>query len=129
MVSKKPRAWEFHRGKKRLSVNVTGRLIVNDGLTYVALFAAGNGIAQLIDLTIEPLLKSGKLINLARPRLRPTRGIRQFDSARRGAAGFSGLANGGTEILMRGKCLGAISILRLLFHWRVPAEVTPIKIE
>jgi DNA-binding transcriptional LysR family regulator len=51
----KPSPWEFHRGKKRLSVNVTGRLIVNDGLTYVALCAAGNGIAQLIDLTIEPL--------------------------------------------------------------------------
>jgi Alpha/beta hydrolase family len=66
---------------------------------------------------------------LARPRLRPARGIRQFGSAERGAAGFSGLANGGTEILMRGKCLGALSILRLLFHWRVPAEVTPIKIE
>ena len=66
-------------------------------------------------------------IVLARPRLRPARGIRRFDSAGRGAAGFSGLANGGTEILMRGKCLGAISILRLLFHWRVPAEVTPIK--
>ena len=30
--------------------------------------------------------------SLARPHLRPPRGIRQFDSARRGAAGFSGLA-------------------------------------
>jgi DNA-binding transcriptional LysR family regulator len=60
----KPFPWEFHRGKKRLSVNVTGRLVVNDGLSYVALCVAGNGIAQLIDLTIEPLLKSGKLINL-----------------------------------------------------------------
>ena len=66
---------------------------------------------------------------LARPHLRPARGIRQFDSAERGATGFSGLANGGTDILIRGNCLGAISILRLLFHWRVPAEVTPIKIE
>jgi hypothetical protein len=67
--------------------------------------------------------------SLARPRLRPTRGIRQFDSARRGTAEFSGLADGGTETLMRGKCLGAISIPRLLFHWRVPVEVAPIKIE
>jgi hypothetical protein len=30
--------------------------------------------------------------NLARPRLRLARGIRQFDSAERGATGFSGLA-------------------------------------
>jgi DNA-binding transcriptional LysR family regulator len=60
----KPFPWEFHRGKKRLSVNVTGRVIVNDALTYVALCVAGNGVAQLIDLTIEPLLKNRKLINL-----------------------------------------------------------------
>jgi hypothetical protein len=74
-------------------------------------------------------MRRQRVNNLARPRLRPARGIRQFGSAERGAAGFSGLANGGTEILMRGKCLGALSVLRLLFHWRVPAEVTPIKIE
>jgi DNA-binding transcriptional LysR family regulator len=60
----KPFPWEFHRGRKRLGVNVTGRVMVNDALTYVALCVAGNGIAQLIDLTIEPLLKNGKLINL-----------------------------------------------------------------
>jgi DNA-binding transcriptional LysR family regulator len=60
----KPFPWEFHRGRKRLSVNVTGRVIVNDALTYVALCVAGSGVAQLIDLTIEPLLKDGKLINL-----------------------------------------------------------------
>jgi DNA-binding transcriptional LysR family regulator len=60
----KPFPWEFHRGKKRLGVNVTGRLTVNDALTCVALCVAGNGVAQLIDLTIEPLLKNGKLINL-----------------------------------------------------------------
>ena len=60
----KPFPWEFHRGKKRLGVNASGRLTVNDALTYVALCVAGNGVAQLIDLTIEPLLKNGKLINL-----------------------------------------------------------------
>jgi hypothetical protein len=38
------------------------------------------------------------------------------------AAGFSRLAYGGTEDLLRGDCLGAISILRLLFHWGVPAK-------
>jgi DNA-binding transcriptional LysR family regulator len=63
-ATSKPFPWEFHRGKKRLSINVTGRVIVNDALTYVALCAAGNGVAQLLDLTIEPLLKDGKLISL-----------------------------------------------------------------
>jgi len=47
-----------------LSVNVAGRLIVNDALTYLELCVAGTGIAQLIDVTIEPLLKRAKLVNL-----------------------------------------------------------------
>jgi DNA-binding transcriptional LysR family regulator len=37
---------------------------VNDALTYVALCVAGNGVAQLIDLTIERFLKNGTLVNL-----------------------------------------------------------------
>ena len=65
---------------------------------------------------------------LARPRLRPARGIRRLDCAERSAAGFSGLANGGTELLLMGKSHGTISVARLLFHWRVPANVTPFKI-
>ena len=44
-----------------------------------------------------PLPKWAQTLDLARPRLRPASGIRQFDSAGRGAAGFGGLANGGTE--------------------------------
>ena len=68
-------------------------------------------------------------IQLARRRLRPARGIRQFDRAGCRTAGFSRLAYGGTEDLMRGQCLGAISILRLLFHWGVPAKrIPPFKI-
>jgi hypothetical protein len=88
-----------------------------------------NGYSTITRSGDTAYLAEYRLLLLARPRLRPARGIRQFGSAERGAAGFSGLANGGTEILMRDKCLGALSILRLLFHWRVPAEVTPIKIE
>src|SRR3974377_2551856 len=66
--------------------------------------------------------------SLARPRLRPARGIRRLDCADRSAAGFSGLANGGTELLLMGKSHGTISVPRLLFHWRAPANVTPFKI-
>jgi len=40
---------------------------------------------------------------LARRRLRPARGIREFDRAGCGTAGFSRLAYGGTEDLMRGR--------------------------
>ena len=41
--------------------------------------------------------------SLARPRLRPARGVRQFDRAGCGIAGFGRLAYGGTEDLMRGR--------------------------
>jgi hypothetical protein len=60
---------------------------------------------------------------LARRRLRPARRIRQFDRDGCRTAGFSRLAYGGTEDLMGGECLGAISILRLLFHWGVPVRI------
>jgi len=65
---------------------------------------------------------------LARRRLRPARRIRQFDRDGCRTAGFSRLAYGGTEDLMRGQCLGAISILRLLFHWGVPVKRILFKI-
>ena len=68
------------------------------------------------------------IILLARRRLRPARRIRQFDRAGCRTAGFSRLAYGGTEDLMRGECLGAISILRLLFHWGMPVKRILFKI-
>src|SRR3974377_2511464 len=40
---------------------------------------------------------------LARPRLRPARGIRRLDCADRSAAGFSGLANGGRGRVVMGE--------------------------
>ena len=43
-------------------------------------------------------------------------------------AAASRLAYGGTEDLMRGECLGAISILRLLFDWGVPVKRILFKI-
>ena len=36
---------------------------------------------------------------------------------------LGGLADGGTGILLRGKSPGAVSILRLLFHWCVALQV------
>ncbi len=59
-----PFPWEFHQGKKRLTVAVSGRLIVNDALTHLEACLSGHGIAQIMNLNSEPLLQSGKLINL-----------------------------------------------------------------
>lgn len=60
----RPFPWEFHQGKKRMTVNVSGRLIVNDALTQLEVCLAGHGVAQIMNLNSEPLLRSGKLINL-----------------------------------------------------------------
>jgi DNA-binding transcriptional LysR family regulator len=59
-----PFQWEFHRGKKIVTVPVTGRLIINDALTHLEACMAGMGVAQVFELGIEPLLKGRKLINL-----------------------------------------------------------------
>jgi len=59
-----PFPWEFHQGKKILDLPVSGRLTMDDGLTQLEACLAGMGIAQVFQLGLEPLLKSGKLINL-----------------------------------------------------------------
>jgi DNA-binding transcriptional LysR family regulator len=45
-------------------VAVSGRLIVNDALTHLEACLSGHGIAQIMNLNSEPLLQSGRLINL-----------------------------------------------------------------
>ncbi|MBV8226297.1 MAG: hypothetical protein JO232_14035 [Verrucomicrobia bacterium] len=64
---------------------------------------------------------------LARPRIRPARGTRWLNCADRSAAEFSGLANGGTEFLLRGEFHGTTSVLRSPFHWHVHPNGTPPK--
>jgi DNA-binding transcriptional LysR family regulator len=59
-----PFPWEFHQGKKRVTVPVSGHLIVNDAMTHLEVCASGYGIAQVMDLGISEQLKTGKLINL-----------------------------------------------------------------
>jgi len=59
-----PFPWEFHRGKKKMTVPVTGRLIVNDSLTHLEACRAGFGVAQIFALGAGPHLASGQLVNL-----------------------------------------------------------------
>ena len=59
-----PFPWEFHQGKRRLTVSVTGHLVVNDALTHLEICAAGYGVAQVMDLGISSYLQTGKLVNL-----------------------------------------------------------------
>jgi len=63
-ASGQPYAWEFHRGRKRLSVPTGGRLIVNDVGTMLHACLAGYGIAQMMSLGIGEFLAKGKLLEL-----------------------------------------------------------------
>jgi DNA-binding transcriptional LysR family regulator len=60
----KPFPWEFHQGKKRITVAVAGRLVINDALTHLEACKSGLGVAQIMHLGVEPLLKIGQLLNL-----------------------------------------------------------------
>jgi DNA-binding transcriptional LysR family regulator len=59
-----PYEWEFHRGRRVVPVKTGSRLMLTDAGTLLATCLAGVGIAQVMNLEIQPLLDSGKLINL-----------------------------------------------------------------
>jgi DNA-binding transcriptional LysR family regulator len=63
-VTGTPFLWEFHKGKRIVTVPVSGRFIVNDALTHLEACIAGMGIAQVFQLGIESMLENGKLVNL-----------------------------------------------------------------
>lgn len=56
--------WDFHRGKEKKELRLTGQLIVNDVSTMHSACLAGYGIAQVMELGAEHLLASGQLVNL-----------------------------------------------------------------
>jgi DNA-binding transcriptional LysR family regulator len=62
--SGKPFSWEFHRGRERLVLPTRGRMTLSDGDTLIASCIGGAGIAQVLALGVEPLLRSGVLIEL-----------------------------------------------------------------
>jgi DNA-binding transcriptional LysR family regulator len=60
----KPFRWEFHRKRKKLVVDTNGRLTVNDPSALINACLAGSGIAQMLLLAAEPLIREGRLVNL-----------------------------------------------------------------
>jgi DNA-binding transcriptional LysR family regulator len=63
-VTSRPFAWEFHRGKKTVTVPVAGRLTFDDAMSHLAACLAGFGVAQIFELGNNDHLKAGRLINL-----------------------------------------------------------------
>ena len=60
----RPFTWEFHQGRKRLTVPVSGRLVVDDALTHLEACLAGLGVDQVMDLGSESLIRTGQLVNV-----------------------------------------------------------------
>ena len=60
----KPYPWEFHRKRKKLVVETNGKLTVNDPSALLNACLAGSGIAQMLLLGAEPLIREGQLVNL-----------------------------------------------------------------
>lgn len=60
----RPFAWEFHRKKKRMTVDTRGHLTLNDPGTLLSACLSGYGIAQILELGHEHLIAEGKLIDL-----------------------------------------------------------------
>jgi DNA-binding transcriptional LysR family regulator len=63
-VTGRPFEWEFHRGRKILPIETTGRLLLTDAQTLVGTCVAGAGIAQLLAISIQDHLDRGDLIEL-----------------------------------------------------------------
>jgi DNA-binding transcriptional LysR family regulator len=60
----KPYPWEFHRKRKKLVVETKGRLTVNDPSALLNACLAGSGVAQMLLLGAEHLIREGRLTNL-----------------------------------------------------------------
>lgn len=60
----KPFEWLFMRGKETITVETKGRMTLSDGDTLIGACLAGAGIAQVLALSVEPLMASGALVDL-----------------------------------------------------------------
>ncbi|PZP71301.1 MULTISPECIES: LysR family transcriptional regulator [Delftia] len=56
--------WEFHGPRRKLVLDLSGQLTVNDAATLQSVCCAGYGIAQLMALGTEPLFADGRLVDL-----------------------------------------------------------------
>jgi DNA-binding transcriptional LysR family regulator len=63
-ITSRPYVWEFRAGRKVVPVKTKGRLQLSDVGTMINECVAGSGIAQILSIGVQPLLSSGRLIDL-----------------------------------------------------------------
>ena len=62
--SGRPYPWEFHKRRKRLVLETSGSLTVNDAGTLYSVCLAGHGMAQVMDLGVGPMIADGRLVEV-----------------------------------------------------------------
>ncbi len=60
----RPYPWEFHKGRKKLVLETTGSLTVNDAGTLYSVCLAGHGMAQVMDLGVASMIADGRLVQV-----------------------------------------------------------------
>jgi DNA-binding transcriptional LysR family regulator len=63
-VTARPFEWEFHRGKKVTEIPAEGRLLVSDVETMLGACIAGAGIAQVLEIGVEQMMRDGLLVDI-----------------------------------------------------------------
>ena len=58
----RPFDWEFHRGGKVTIVHPHSQVTLNEAGMMESLLMSGYGLAQVIDVAVEPMLRSGALV-------------------------------------------------------------------
>lgn len=62
--SGRPYPWEFHKRRKRLVLETSGSLTVNDAGTLYSVCLAGHGMAQVMDLGVGPMIADERLVEV-----------------------------------------------------------------
>jgi DNA-binding transcriptional LysR family regulator len=60
----RPFPWEFHKRRRRLVLQTSGSLTVNDAGTLYSVCLAGHGMAQVMDLGVGPMIADGRLVDV-----------------------------------------------------------------
>lgn len=60
----RPFAWEFRRGSEVVTLDVRGRIVLDDPSAAIAACVAGQGLFQSLELGLGPWLASGELVQV-----------------------------------------------------------------
>jgi DNA-binding transcriptional LysR family regulator len=70
--------WEFHRRGRDFSVDMAGRIVVNERSSLLAFARQGLGLAYVSDLEAAEDLATGRLESVLRDHIRPTSGMHLY---------------------------------------------------